>query len=439
MEYTNKVGIFVGMLVFSVGTFCKGSTWRHIMGKLTATGVKKSKPEEKVYRISDGGGLFLEVRPNGSKYWRYNYRFFKKQKTLAIGVYPVISLARARELHLDATKVLSEGVDPNAHKKALKATEQFKANNSFKAVAEAWCLHHLSDKSESYKVRSHRILKNDLYPAIGAMAIDGITPPMLLAALRKVETRTVDIAHRAMQLCGLIFRYAVQEGVVERDPTQDLKGALKSRKVKHHAAIKDPAELSGLLRAIDGYQGTIVVKVALQLSPMLFQRPNELRQMAWEDINWSKCCWELPAIKMKMANKHSVPLPTQAMALLKAMHQLTGSGVYVFPSARGGSRPLSDNGLRTALRTMGYTNEQVTPHGFRATARTMLDEVLKYRVDIIEQQLAHAVKDPLGRAYNRTTFIDDRSSMMQMWANYLDAIKSNPSLSDEELKCFKGC
>ena len=408
------------------------------MGKLTATGVNKSKSEDKVYRISDGGGLFLEVRPNGSKYWRYNYRFFKKQKTLAIGVYPVVSLARARELHLEATKLLSEGVDPNSHKKALKATEQFKANNSFKAVAEAWCLHHLSDKSESYKVRSHRILKNDLYPAIGAMAIDGITPPLLLAALRKIETRTVDIAHRAMQLCGLIFRYAVQEGVVERDPTQDLKGALKTRKVKHHAAIKDPVELSGLLRAIDGYQGTMVVKVALQLAPMLFQRPNELRQMAWEDINWSKCCWELPAPKMKMANDHSVPLPTQAMALLKAMHQHTGSGVYVFPSARGGSRALSDNGLRTALRAMGYTNEQVTPHGFRATARTILDEVLRYRVDIIEQQLAHAVKDPLGRAYNRTTFIDDRASMMQKWANYLDAIKSNPSLTDEELKCFKG-
>jgi len=408
------------------------------MGKLTATGVNKSRPEGKVYRISDGGGLFLEVRPNGSKYWRYNYRFFKKQKTLAIGVYPVVSLARARELHLEAVKLLSEGVDPNSHKKALKATEQFKADNSFKAVAEAWCVHHLSDKSESYKMRSHRILKNDLYPAIGSMAIDGITPPRLLAALRIIETRTVDIAHRAMQLCGLIFRYAVQEGAVDRDPTQDLKGALKSRKVKHHAAIKDAKELSGLLRAIDGYQGTVVVKVALQLAPMLFQRPNELRQMAWDDINWSKCCWELPASKMKMANEHVVPLPIQAMVLLKAMYQLTGSGSYVFPSARGGSRPLSDNGLRTALRTMGYTNEQVTPHGFRATARTMLDEVLKYRVDIIEQQLAHAVKDPLGRAYNRTTFIDDRISMMQTWADYLDAIKSNPDLSEEEVGCFKG-
>ena len=409
------------------------------MGKRTATAVKKSKPEDKVFRISDGGGLFLEVRPNGSKYWRYHYRFFKKQKSLAIGVYPAVSLLRAREIHLEATQLLSEGVDPNSHKKALKAAEQFKANNSFKAVAEAWCLHHLSDKSESYKVRSHRILKNDLYPAIGAIAIDGITPPLLSAALRKVETRTVDISHRAMQLCGLIFRYAVQEGVVERDPTQDLKGALKTRKVKHHAAIKDPVELSGLLRAIDGYQGTMAVKMALQLAPMLFQRPNELRQMAWEDINWSKCCWELPASKMKMANDHIAPLPKQAVALLRVIHQLTGSGVYVFPSSRGGSRALSDNGLRTALRTMGYTNEQVTPHGFRAAARTILDEVLKYRVDIIEQQLAHTVKDPLGRAYNRTTFIDDKTFMMQMWANYLDAIKSNPSLSDEELKCFRGC
>ena len=438
MESTNFVGIFVGMLVFSVGTFVKGTTRRHIMAKLTATGVKKSKPEGKVYRISDGGGLFLEVRPNGSKYWRYHYRFFKKQKTFAIGVYPVVPLARARELHIEAVKLLSEGVDPNSHKKAIKATGVFKANNSFKVVAEAWCLHHLSDKSESYRVRSHRILKNDLYPAIGTMAVDDITPPLLLASLRIIEIRTVDIAHRAMQLCGLIFRYAVQAGVVERDPTQDLKGALKTRKVKHHAAIKDPKELSGLLRAIDGYQGTVVVKVALQLAPMLFQRPNELRQMAWEDINWSKCCWELPASKMKMENEHIVPLPIQAMALLKAIHKLTGSGSYVFPSARGGTRPLSDNGLRTALRAMGYTNEQVTPHGFRATARTMLDEVLKHRVDIIEQQLAHAVKDPLGRAYNRTTFLDDRVSMMQKWADYLDAIKLNPDLSEEQIKCFKG-
>ena len=232
------------------------------------------------------------------------------------------------------------------------------------------------------------------------------------------------MAHRARQTAGQVFRYAVATGRAERDPSADLRGALQSKTKKHYAAITEPGEVGRLLLAIDAFQGTPVVKTALQLSPILFQRPGEIRAMEWQEINWDEARWELPADKMKMGQPHIVPLPSQAVALLKELRRLTGRGKYVFPSARGASRHLSDNGVRTALRTLGYDNETMTPHGFRAMARTLLDEVLNFRVDWIEHQLAHAVKDPNGRAYNRTSHLDGRTKMMQDWADYLDDLKA---------------
>ena len=279
-------------------------------------------------------------------------------------------------------------------------------------------------KSNSYHDRTLRILEKDLFPYLGARPIAQITAPELLAVLRRIENRgAVDIAHRAKQTSGLIFRYAIATGRAERDPSRDITGALRNRRKIHHAAITDPKEVGKLLVAIDGYTGTPVVKTALKLSPLLFQRPGEIRHMEWSEINWEQRRWEIPAEKMKMRVDHIVPLCQQALDLLTELQRLTGRGKYVFPSARGASRPLSENGVRVALRTIGYANEQMTPHGFRAMARTILDEVLNYRVDWIEHQLAHAVKDPTGRAYNRTAHLEGRTKMMQAWADYLDSLK----------------
>jgi integrase len=280
----------------------------------------------------------------------------------------------------------------------------------------------MEDKSEGHKVRSRRLLERDIYPVLGSSIIDSISAVEVLAVLRAIEKRSVDLAHRAKQICSQIFRYGVITGWLVNDPCISLTGALKAVKTQHRAAITDPIELGGLLRAIDGYVGSPVVRAALKLSPMLFQRPGEIRHMEWDEINWDESRWELPASKMKMRLPHIVPLPSQAIEILKYLEPLTGKGKYVFPSARGWSRPLSENGVRTALRSLGYENEQVTPHGFRATARTLLDEALRCRVEIIEAQLAHAVKDANGRAYNRTSFLEERTEMMQLWADYLDRL-----------------
>lgn len=391
---------------------------------LTATEVKQAKPKEKAYKLADGAGLFLLVNPKGAKYWRYKYRYAGKEKMLALGVYPEVSLKLAREKHQDARQRLSKGIDPSELRKVEKLTRHIATADSFEAVALEWFNQLMPEKSKSYHDRTERILRKDLFPVLGNRPIKSITSPELLASLRRIEARGAnDIAHRAKQTAGQIFRYAVATGRAERDPSSDLKGALKPRNKKHHAAITDPKEVGRLLLAIDGFEGTEVVKTALKLSPLLFQRPGEIRHMEWAEIDWDMKRWELPAEKMKMKLPHIVPLSEQAIELLQALYPITGRGEYVFPSARGRSRALSENGVRTALRTIGYTNEQITPHGFRAMARTILDEVLGVRVDWIEHQLAHAVKDPNGRAYNRTSHIEARAKMMQDWADYLDSLR----------------
>ena len=390
---------------------------------LPALAVKQAKPRNKNYKLADGGGMYLLVTTNGAKYWRLKYRFAGKEKVLALGVYPTVSLDEARDKRQEAKKLLPH-IDPSNANRLTKAANLEAAENSFELVATEWYNNHMPSKSDSHRTRTWRLLKNDLFPPLGKRPISDITPPELLKVLRRVENRgAIDTAHRAHQTAGQVFRYAVASGKAERDPSADLRGALKVHIKKHHAAITEPKELGKLLVAIDAFSGTPVVRAALQISPLLFVRPKELRHMEWVELDWEQALWQIPAEKMKMKQPHIVPLSKQAIDIIKEIHSLTGRGKYIFPSARGGSRPLRENGVRTALRTMGYNNETMTPHGFRATARTILDEVLCFRVDLIEHQLAHAVRDPTGRAYNRTKHLPQRTEMMQKWADYLDGLR----------------
>ena len=394
------------------------------MQKLTATAVKQAKPKAKAYSLSDGGWLYLFVKPNGTKAWRFNYRFNGKQKTLAIGVYPDISLKAARDKHKEARENLANGIDPNTHKQAKRAANQDALANSFEVVALEW-LEKRGAKSSSAEQRQNRLLQKDLFPYIGKRPIADIKAPELLNALRRIENRgAIETAHRAKQLSGQIFRYAVATGRAERDPSVDLKDALAQPKQTHFKSLTEPNDVAPLMVAIRHYQGTPTVMAALKLSPLFFCRPGELRHLEWIEVKFKQTRIELPAEKMKMQEPHIIPLSTQAMEILQELQPITGRGKYVFPSARGPSRPLSDNGVRTALRTLGYTNEQISPHGFRAMARTILDEILNFPLDWIEHQLAHAVRDTNGRAYNRTRHVSQRQQMMQTWADYLDDLAS---------------
>ena len=397
--------------------------------KLSDIAVKNAAPKEKPYKLADGAGLYVEVMPNGAKYWRLKFRFGGKEKRLALGVYPATTLKAARKASRDARDTLAAGIDPTEARRQDKLARAVGAATSFRAIALEWFDQQKPHWSESHQERLMWIFDAVLLPYIGHRPIAEINPPELLAALRRTESRgAIETANRAKQVAGQVFRYAVATGRAERDPTPDLKGALATPKVKHHPTLTDPKDVAALLRAIDSFRGTPAVATALKLSPLLFVRPGELRHMEWAEINWDESRWEIPAEKMKMGLAHIVPLPSQAIEILRELQPITGRGKYVFPSARGASRPLSENGVRTALRTLGYTNDQLTPHGFRAMARTLLDEVLGYRVEWIEHQLAHAVKDANGRAYNRTTHIKERTKMMQGWADYLDSLKTNSNV-----------
>lgn len=395
---------------------------------LSATQVEKAKPLDKDYKLSDGNGLYLLVKTSGSRYWRFKYRFTGKERLLAIGVYPDISLKDARLARDEARRLLAQGVDPSAEKQARKLANNQAAANSFEVIAREWLAVKMYDKSESHRDRTSAALEKDLFPYIGRKPIAELTPLDLLAALRRIEKRgAIETAHRAKQTAGQIIRYAIATGRAERDISADLKGALKNPVTKHFPAITEPAEVGRLLLAIDNYTGTNIVKAALQLSPLLFCRPGELRHLEWSEINMAEARIEIVAEKMKMREAHIIPLSKQAQAILEELQPLTGHLKYVFPSPRGQSRPLSENGVRTALRALGYDNDTLTPHGFRAMARTLLDEVLGYRIEWIEQQLAHAVKDANGRAYNRTKHLPQRTDMMQRWADYLDTLRSSAS------------
>jgi integrase len=387
--------------------------------------VRTAKPKEKDYKLSDGQGLYLLANTTGGKLWRLDYTFASKRKTLALGNYPSISLADARQRRDDAKKLLANGVDPGAIKKALKASMVAETENSFETVAREWHMKFSGTWSPSHTETTLRRLQADVFPVIGDTPINEIKAPELLAMLRRIESRgALETAHRVRTICGQVFRYAVATGRAERNPAADLKGALPPYTKGNHPAITDPKEVAPLLRCIDGYQGSFVVKCALQLAPLFFVRPGELRQAEWREFDFETAEWNIPAERMKMKVAHLVPLSRQAIDILKELHALTGRGRYVFPCHRSVARPMSNNAVNAALRRMGFDKETMTGHGFRATARTILDEVLQVRPDFIEHQLAHAVKDPNGRAYNRTAHLAERRRMMQLWADYLDGLKA---------------
>jgi len=392
---------------------------------LTDVQARTAKPREKTYKLTDGNGLYLQVTPAGGKWWRFKYRFGGKEKLLSFGTYPEVSLAGAREKRDAARKQVAAGIDPGEVRKAQKAAQTDRAANSFEVVAREWHERQKAIWTEGHAERTMQRLESDVFLSIGNRPIGEITPPELLAVLRRIESRGAnETAHRARFVCGQIFRYAVATGRAERDPSADLKGALTPLKAKHHAAITDPKEVAPLLRAIDGYQGSFVVKCALRLAPLTLVRPGELRQAEWAQIDLDAAEWNIPAEKMKMKVTHLVPLSTQAVEILRELHALTGASRYVFPSGRSFHRCMSNNAVNAALRRMGFDKDEMTGHGFRAMARTILDEVLQVRPDFIEHQLAHAVRDPNGRAYNRTAHLAERQKMMQLWADYLDGLKA---------------
>lgn len=389
---------------------------------LTDTTVRNAKPLEKARRLFDGGGLYLEISPKGGKWWRLKYRFDGKEKRLSLGAYPSVSLKDARTSRDDAKKLLAKDIDPSEHRKEEKAKRKRQADNGFEVVARRWFKKKQSQWAASHATRIIRRLERDIFPWLGKKPIAKITAPLLLESIRRIEKRGAnETAHRALADCGQVFRFAIAEGVGERDPSQDLRGALEPTHKKHFAAITEPDQVGGLLRKLDKYEGTLVVQCALRIAPYVFVRPGELRQAEWAHINLETAEWRYTTSKTE--TQHIVPLSKQVMAILKEIEPLTGRGRYLFPSARSSKRPMSNNALRVAMRSMEIGNDEMTTHGFRAMARTILDEVLGFRPDYIEHQLAHAVRDPNGRAYNRTAHLPERKRMMQEWADYLDGLR----------------
>ncbi len=390
---------------------------------LTDIKIKALKPKEKPYKISDSKGLYLLINPSGSKLWRLKYRVTGKEKLLALGSYPDVSLKDARFKRDEARQLHADGVDPGAKRKAEKRAKSESAENSFEAIAREW--------QEKFKIRwspnhAEKILtrlQNDVFPWLGNRPIAEIEPPELLETIRRIENRgALDSAHRTLQTCGQVFRYGVATGRCDRDTAADLKGALPPVKKSHFSAITKPVELAKLLVDIRGYQGQFVTRIALNIIPYVFVRPGELRRSEWDEIDLDQKQWIIPARKIKTRIDHIVPLADQVVVLLQEIQPLTGHRQYVFPGARSPKRPMSENALLAALRNLGYTKEQMTPHGFRATARTLLDEELGFPPHLIEHQLAHAVKDANGRAYNRTAHLPQRREMMQVWADWLNKI-----------------
>ena len=392
---------------------------------LTDTFVKNTKPTGKPAgdKYRDGGGMYLLVNASG-RYWRMDYRFTEKRKTLALGVYPSVSLAKARQRRDWARELLADGIDPSKAKQDAKQAKANAAADTFEVVAREWLEKTVGDRMESTHRKVTTWLEKDVFPFIGTMPISTIGPRDVLGALRHMEGRgALDSVQRVKQICGQVFRYAVATGSAERDVTQDLKGALAKHTPENFAAITNPKQAGDLMRSIFAYTGHPYTVAALKLSPLVFVRPGELRTAEWSEIDIDGATWNIPGSKMKMKRDHLVPLSTQAVEILRHLHAITGHGRYVFPSVRTGERPMSENTINAALRGMGYAQEVHSAHGFRAMARTIMDEVLGERVDLIEHQLAHAVKDANGRAYNRTSHLPARGEMMQNWADYLDKLR----------------
>lgn len=389
---------------------------------LTDIAARKAAIRDKPYRLFDDKGLYLEIGLSGSKYWRWKYRFAGKEKRLALGVYPEVSLAEARSARDGARKLLSSGVDPSEARRAQKASRVQLSENSFEAVAREWFAKYAPTWVASHSDKIIRRLERDIFPWIGGKPIDRVTAPILLVCLRRIEERgAIETAHRALQNCGQVFRYAIATGRAERDVSADLRGALSPVVETHHASITDPKSIGALLRSIEGYEGSLVTKCALRIAALVFVRPGELRKAEWMEFDLDKAEWRIPAARMKMREVHIVPLATQSIATVKELQALTGHGRYVFPGARTNGRPMSENTVNAALRRLGYAKDEMTGHGFRSMASTILNEQSWSR-DAIERQLAHGERNNVRAAYNFAEYLHERRRMMQAWADYLDAL-----------------
>lgn len=392
---------------------------------LTDTKIRTAKPTDKAYKLTDGLGMYLLVNPAGGKLWRLDYRYFGKRKTLSLGSYPDVSLIEARSRRDDARKLLAQSppVDPSVVKKSLKNVLYGKQQNTLESVAREWAESYFINKTASHKERTLRRLELYVFPWLGNRPITDITAPEVLQVIKRPQNQSkLETAHRALQAVGQVMRYAVQNGKAERDVTADLRGALPSPQVKHMASFVEPKQVGELLRAIDGFRGTFTVECALRLSPLVFTRPSELRRAKWSDIDLSSGIW---AFRVSKTNTdHIVPLSNQALQILKQIYPVSSHGEFVFMGGHDPKKPMSEAAINAALKRMGYdTQTQITGHGFRAMARTLLHERLNIDPVIIEHQLAHKVPDALGKAYNRTKFLEQRKIMMQAWADYLDELK----------------
>ena len=385
---------------------------------LSDTKLRALKPQEKPYRITDEKGLYVQVSTTGARLFRFKYKFDGKEKLLAFGQYPDVTLARARELRDEARRAIAEGIDPSEKKKNAN-------KDLFGTVFNEWYNLRRDSLADGTAASIMKRTTVHVLPYIGNMPVTEITSKLILDIARRIEDQDLgETARRSVRIIGQVMRYAIATGRCENDPTPALRGALKPVSVRHYSAIIDKKELANFLRVTRLYPN-LLIRYAIQLQVMLFVRPGELRQAEWSEIDLDAGLWKIPAEKMKLRVAHVVPLATQAVGILRELHTLTGRGRFVFPSHRTPQRPLSENGVNVALRSLGFDNGTVTGHGFRATARTLLVEELRFNVDVVEMQLAHAVRDPLGRAYNRTTFIDDRIKMMQTWADWLDKLAAS--------------
>jgi integrase len=395
--------------------------------------IKTAKPKEKAYKLFDGGGLYVEVKPSGSKLWRLKFQYAGKESRTSLGAYPVISLTKARKLRDEAKAELHAGKSPVVAKRMRKAAEKALTEHTFQAVFERWYKSQKSDWSKKYSTKLHAMMEKNVIPWLGKRAIVSIEPPDVLKVVRRIEENGFhETAHRALQRTGQVMKFAVSEGILQRDPTSDIKGALASSTTKHMAAVTDPEAVAKVIRKFSNLRGTTTVRCALTLAPLVFTRPGELRQAKWADIDLDEAVWSIPAGAMKMREPHIVPLSNQAKAILEEMKPLSGHLEYVFPGARDPNKAMSEAAINAALRRLGVdTKTELTGHGFRAMARTILHEELGYDPDWIEAQLAHKTPGSLGEAYNRTRFIKQRAPMMQAWADYLDGLKAGDSEDSE--------
>lgn len=394
---------------------------------LTDPKLRHLKSRPKLYRVADAGGLCIEVPPSGSRLWRFRYRYAGRQKMLSLGHYPEVSLSEARELRDKARALLREGTDPSYQRQVDELNRRTAADNTFEAIGREWLAR--EEVAEVTAEKNRWLLETFAFPYLGRRPIADITPRELLAVLRKVEARgKLETAQRLKQKCGQVFRYAILEGKTEIDPTGSLKGALKTPKTKHHAAITEPKAIGELLRAIDGFSGHYVTLAALKVAPLVFVRPGELRKAEWSEFDLDAGEWRIPAERMKMKAAHLVPLSRQAVNVLRELHPLTGSGRYVFPSIRTNRQPMSENTVTAALRRLGYTGDEMTWHGFRAMAATRLNE-LGWNPDAIERQLAHAESNKVREAYTHAAeYLAERRKMMQAWADYLEGLKAGANV-----------